>query len=168
MAHSLGSSVLNQLTLLLWVYDRAVNHGVGKQDRGRCSLCAGGKGKGRRGCHSMCPLHLTTGRSGFYLLKFPQTPNSAGDESFHAWALRNIQDPTCSRVYKNQTERQGPCRARGLIPQAAPRETFSESMVYIMDPRTSAGGCGRANTTHHQKPGLHPAEHILQGDHILS
>lgn len=40
-----------------------------------------------------------TGRSaGFYLLKFPRTPNSAGDESFHTWALRNIRDTTCNRV----------------------------------------------------------------------
>lgn len=37
-----------------------------------------------------------------------------------------------------------------------------------MDPRTSPRGCSRANTTHHQKPGLHPAEHFLQEDHILS
>lgn len=54
------SSILNQLTLSLWAYDRAVNHGVGKQDRGRCSLRAGGKGKGRRGWHSTCPLKGTS------------------------------------------------------------------------------------------------------------
>lgn len=70
-------------------------------------------------------VHLTAGRSaGFYLLKFPQIPNSAGGESFHIWALRNIQNPTFSRVYKNQTESQYPCRARGLIPQAAPERRF--------------------------------------------
>lgn len=155
MAHTLGSSVYNQLALWLWAYDRAMNHGVGKHDRGKCSPCAGGKGKGRRDCLSTRE-QLMTGRSPAmsYFLKFPQAPSSAGGESFNTSALWNIRDPIYSRVNKNQTESQNPYRARDLIPQAAPERHSSQSVVYDGS-KDFPRGHNRASTAHHQKPGLH-------------
>lgn len=114
-----------------------------RYSRGRCSLCAGEKGKGRRGGVStaLSRVHLTTGRSPIssYFLKFHNLPAVLETKLLNTWALQTFQIQSVAGFAKNQTESQYASRARALIPPQAAPKRHSQRAWSIIVPRAFQG-----------------------------